>query len=484
MKRILILAALVSTSVFADKTNQYDYAYGPEGIVSGVAGFALARTFNAEDIAGLESVDDICVGNGRIYIADSVSSWIYVLDARDYSLITSIKLIRDENNRIVVIPGTSEQLMLRRPEGVFLSEDLNELYIADTGSERIIVVNSDTYTLKRVITRPDNMAGITNFKPSKIAVDSSGRIYFVVPGSYEGIVELNPDGQFSRFYGVNKPEINPLDYFWKSIATKSQKSKMAKTFAPSFSNLDIDNEGFVYAVTYDAASAKKIFRFNAKGENVIREEGYIKLRGDLTRFYVNKNVASAFTGISSTSFGVYAVVDKNYGRVFVYDFDGYMLTVFSKLGYMKGDLRDPSDIVWNGYDILVGDKTLGAFHVYTPTDFGKAALQATEKYYYGDWEEATAYFEKAIRLNANFYSGYSGIGRSFYMKRNYRQAMYYFKKASDSNMYSQAFNGYRGLWIQKHFVWFIIVVLAAVVAVIYSELRYLRKNSDISGGTL
>jgi DNA-binding beta-propeller fold protein YncE len=454
---LVLMLAPVEKIEAADKTNQYDYAYGNRAIINSVAGFGLARTIDA-------SADAISVGNGKLYLADSNASVIQVLSAADYSLITTIT--------------GGDSFGLTKPEGLYLSEALAELYIADTGAERILVLDAENYTLKRIITRPANMAGLTNFRPAKIAVDTSGRIYCVVSGSYEGLLELNPDGAFSRYFGVNTPEINLLDYFWKSIASRDQKQKMAKTFAPPFSNLDIDREGFVYAVTHDTASEKMIFRFNAKGENVIREEGYIDLRGDLTRSYVNKDVASAFTGISVAGFGAYAVVDRSYGRVFVYDFDGYMLTVFSKLGDTKGDLREPASIAWNGYDLLVGDTGTGKMYVYTPTDFGRAALAATEYYNRGDWERATAYFEEAIGLNANFYAGYSGVGRNYLMRREYEQAMYDFKMASDTKMYSQAYNGYRGAWIQKNFVWFLAAVIVLVLGVIFSEVRYARKRGE------
>ena len=464
----LLLLATGIASAWADKTNQYDYAYGIDGVINSVAGFELARTIDGTALpVPLESVNAVHCGGGKIYLTDSTLSRVHILDAEDYFWITAINTFDD---------GNGGQITLKNPEGIFLSEELGELYIADTGAERIVVLDAETNSLKRLITRPANMAGVTNFKPSKIAVDTTGRIYFVVQGSFEGIVELNPSGDFSRFYGVNKPEINLLDYFWKSIASKDQKSKMAKTFAPSFSNIDIDNEGFVYAVTADTASEKMVFRFNAKGENVIREEGYIDLRGDMTRFFENRTVSSAFTGIAVTDFGAYAVVDRSYGRVFVYYFDGYMLTVFSKLGDMKGDLRDPSSIEWNGYDILVSDKTLSRVYVYTSTAFGQAALMATEYFNKGDWEQATKYFEEAIDLNANFYAGYSGVGRNYLMRRDYETALYYFKMAGDTGMYSQAYNGYRGIWIQKYFVWFIVLALLGTGGIIYSEIRYARKN--------
>ena len=44
-------------------------------------------------------------------------------------------------------------------------------------------VHRDTYVHKRTIEKPENMSGVSEFKPSKIAVDTSDRIYIVVQSS-------------------------------------------------------------------------------------------------------------------------------------------------------------------------------------------------------------------------------------------------------------------------------------------------------------
>jgi hypothetical protein len=55
--------------------------------------------------------------------------------------------------------------------------------------------------LKRFFGKPENMTGTSGLKPSKVAVDHSGRIYLVVQSSYEGIIELNKDGSFQGISG-------------------------------------------------------------------------------------------------------------------------------------------------------------------------------------------------------------------------------------------------------------------------------------------
>ncbi|MFN2831522.1 hypothetical protein ACKUFH_25425, partial [Escherichia coli] len=87
------------------------------------------------------------------------------------------------------------------PEGVFIHEKEQEIYIADTGNKRIVVLDLENYGLLRIIGEPAELSGVTQFNPSKITVDLANRIYVVVQSSYEGILELTRDGEFSGYYG-------------------------------------------------------------------------------------------------------------------------------------------------------------------------------------------------------------------------------------------------------------------------------------------
>ena len=469
----VLVLALLTTPVQAERTGRFNYTWGPDGINDTVAGFTIARVIDESHMPiPMERVDDVAIGGGRVFIADSGTGRVNVLDAVDYSYITSIRLIRDEDGRIVIIEETNEQLMLDSPEGVFFSEGLNRLYIADTGAERIVVLDGDTFGLIDIITRPDNMVGHTAFRPSRLVVDASGRITFVVSGSFEGMVVLEADGSFARYFGTTRPFMSPVEYLWRSFATQEQRQQMALTFAPAFTCVAIDPDGFIFAVTADNASQETVFRFNARGDNVIRDE--MGAFGEL--FIVGGLSMSEFVSVGVTDFGVYALLDRTFGRVFVYDFDGYLITLFGQLGDARGDLRDPSALAWNGYDILVGDRAMGVLNVYTPTRFGMAALTANQAYHEGRWEEANRYFREAVSLNATFNSAYSGIGRNLLMQRRYSEALYYFRLSIDMDGYSRAWAGRRGEIIERWFPLIAVIVVALAALIIASEARYLKKS--------
>ncbi len=445
-------------------------------VIESPSAFVLERTIDSNSIPGFafQGCDDVCTSaDGRIFITDKKASRVNVFDA-DGQYLKSIKTIWNAEGAIQ-LDEDGNQMILSGPEGTYVHEKNRELYVADTGNARILVLDLDTYTLKREILEPEGMTGTTVFKPSKVAVDEADRIFAVVQSSYEGIIEMAADGSFIGYYGVNVPTINYVEYFWKSIATDSQKEKMAKTYAPAFNNVAIDGEGFVMAVTYDAAADDMIFRLNSKGENVIREEGNTWLIGDIIS---NGNeINSQFVDIAVTDYGTYAVVDQARGRIFIYDFDGELLIAFGSLGNLKGQLKTPTGAAWLGNKLLISDSTLACVYMLSPTAFGEAMLNGSREYYNGNWDTALTWFEKAVSLNSNYDVGYTGIGKNYLMKDEYEKALYYFKQGINREYYSKAYYGYRGIQLKDHFGIVAAVAVILIGLLIWSEIRYNRKHN-------
>ncbi len=483
MKRImlLLLAALMlfsSCTAFAadGSSNVYQgYTYDFfRNIKSTPAPFVLAQVIDSTSVTKtgrtIETVTDVATSeDGRIFIVDRINSIIYVLDENGQYQ-SFIKNVKDENKKNAQING--QNVSLGSPEGVFYHEKADELYVCDTGNQRILVLDgANNYAFKRAILRPDNMTGMTEFKPSKITVDNADRIYVVVQSSYEGIIELNEDGTFSRYFGVNEPQINMIDFLWKSIASDAQKEKMGKTYAPAFNNVTLDGEGFVMAVTSDSASADKVFRLNYAGANVLREMGNTMVIGDLA----TEN-PSAFADIAVKPYGTYALVDKTYGHVFLYNFDGELLCVFGSKGSAVGQFKTPTSIAWLGDKLIIGDADLKAAYIYEPTDFGSALLKAGEAYYNGDWDIATAHFEEVLRLCANLETAYVGIGKNLLMKEDYEGAMYNFKLGNNREFYSKAYKGHRTNVMKDNFWVIAVVAVLFIGAVLWSEVAYHQKQ--------
>ena len=201
---------MLQNIVFAQNTVEttYNYNWWGNGIED-IPFFELYKTIDKEAMGDitLSGMDDVTVVGDRIYIIDTTESRLNVFNT-EFELINSIKVVRNAEGKIAIDPKTKSQVTLKNPEGVFIHEQNEEIYIADTGNERIVVLNEKDFTLNRIITKPANMVGQTSFKPSKVAVDRINRIYIIVQSGFEGIIELNNDGEFNRYFGVNKPKVN------------------------------------------------------------------------------------------------------------------------------------------------------------------------------------------------------------------------------------------------------------------------------------
>lgn len=478
---LLIVVFCMPNYVYAKNTIETTYMYDDWiRVVENIPFFEIYKEINQDNMGDikLSSMDDVSVAGDRIYIVDSVESRVNVFD-KELELIESIKLIRTKENKIAIDSSTNQQVSLGSPEGIFIHGQENEIYIADTGNQRIVVLNEDDFTFKRIINRPKNMVGQTVFNPSKIVVDRINRIYVVVQSGFEGLIELEPTGEFSRYFGVNNPVINILEYFWREQASEEQRARMDKVLAPSFNNISLDQEGFIYATTEDSSAIDNVFRFNPKGENVLRDVANTKIMGDYsedTQLTGSGIRVSKFIDIAVTDYGAYALLDREKGRIFIYSFDGELMNIFGGKGHIKGQTLMPTSIDWIDGNLIVTDKQAKTAYIYKQTDIGKISLQAAEAYYNGEWDKSTELLLEAVSMNRNYLMAYTMIGKSYLMKEDYETAMYYFELAGNSRDYSAAFNGYRAIWVQDNFIWLFSLLILAVGGIIFSEVRYHKKK--------
>lgn len=512
MKKVLVfvlftvfsLVAFVSKPAYAkdELKNSYIYNFWGEAVPS-APGYELERVINVKEYKGLynafSSLQDIFVTDDRIFLVDKsitpdVPSQIIILD-HDFNFIERFYLLKDQDGKIFSYydqaTGQMVQDRIIGPEGIFVTKD-GDLYVADTAyrdknddpnaipGARIIHFSiaydrrgNPFYYVKRIIRQPENMIGKTEFLPSKLVVDKADRIYAVVRGGNEGIIELNADGSFSRYFGVNKMRVNLVDYFWKRFASDVQKEKMTKVYAPPFNNLDMDADGFIYATSSDQNTIDFIKRINPSGEDVLVRRGYFSPSGDL-----QGSTTTVFVSVSVNDYGMYALLDETTGHVFIYNFDGELLTIIGEKGSTKGSSIQPVDVAWLGDKILVADAKNGRISVYRPTEFGKLVLDATKAYYQGEWDLAGNLWLEVINHNANYDIAYVGYGKMLYMNEQYKEAKDYFKLGNNRTYYSMAFKKYRNDILRDNFWLFITPIVLAAVWVVYTEYKYNRKGGS------
>lgn len=486
---IFFLLLLPSIRVEASSFPSYNYDFFRDTVPSKPS-FDVERIVYIGDLEGVYNFGDIAdldSSNDRVFIADKTGSQVVVTD-HDLEFVTRITLLKDIDGNIVM--NGDKQERISKPEGVYVTKD-GDLYIADTGydnpeiegtSGRIIQLspgidpknNNPFYYLKRIIYEPQNMVSSNQFIPQKIAVDNANRIYTIIKGGNEGIIEMNPDGTFSRYFGTTQIRVNLWNYFWKQLASDEQRQKMNLTFAPPYNNLDIDKNGFIYTTNSDPDVIDKIQRINPSGINVIREFGYFKPIGDIKQS--NSQKPSIFSAISVNEFGMYAALDSQNKKVFVYNFDGELLFILGEGGGYEGALNKPSDVAWVKDKIIVSDEVNRSIIVYKPTRFGEEVLRATEAYENGQWDVAGEHWQEAIKLNANYDIAYVGYGKILYMQEAYEEAMENFKLGNNRSYYSMAFREHRNTILQENFLLFISPLILLVGWVLVTEMIYNRKE--------
>jgi DNA-binding beta-propeller fold protein YncE len=196
-------------------------------------------------------------------------------------LATGNLLVADTgNNRVVVLDSEGkvkfeiggEQAGLLGPEGIFVDQN-GDIWVADTGNERIAVFTAEG-VFKAEHKKPDSTyLTEVEFTPSKLVVDKRGFIY-IVTGSKNNLGVLVIDGseRFRGFFGRTKVRFNLRRLIARVFATKAQRKRMLLVQPAPLGNLFLDPQGFIYAVS-PVLSLDQIQRLNSVGTNVYGDIG-------------------------------------------------------------------------------------------------------------------------------------------------------------------------------------------------------------------
>ena len=412
------------------------YSYSKEGgLLKDAAAYVPYKTLQGRDL-GLENLNKptdlfLDTTEQRLYIADTGNNRIVScsLDFADVSVIDSF--------------ATEEgQEGFKAPGGVYKRDGL--LYVADTENNRVVSLDGQNRLVKSY-GRPESpqFSQTVEYKPLKVAVSSQGDIYIISDGIFEGIINIDTEGVFQGYAGMNLVKPSPWDLFWRAVSTKKQRESMAAFLPVTFFNFDLDGEGFLLATSQlenNGGSALK--RLNPGGNDVMRTiDGPIT--GDKGDLYSGKNTGNtAFSDVCSIGSGMIACTDRVRGRVFLYSGDGRLMFAFGGTGEQYGCLTGPSAIDSDGYDLYVLDAVQNSINIYTPTDYGKSLLLGEEHFTVGDYDASEASYQAAFQHNSNCEAAYLGIGKAQLLRGETAAAMKSFMLSGHQDYYGKA--------LQKH----------------------------------
>ena len=457
-----LLTSIITVNVSAAVTDTY--VYNKDGETEPAPSPAqLTYSIRGEDlgIGSFNEPQDLCFSaSGKLYIADT------------------------KNNRIVIINGVGEPTQnvkivnsfvnngnvdtFNSPSGIFVDDNEN-LFISDTNNARIIKLSAQG-DLLQIVYSPENeiLQEDFVFKPTKLVVDAYNQIYAISNGYNAGLMEFDPNGTYTQSMGAPQVVKSLIDQFWQSFQTKAQRERTKNYVPTEYSNIAIDDEGFLFVTTatYDGSGdsiPKQLRKLNAKGTDVLNRVG--NPSGDTIDSGETYKGNSAFSDVCVLEYGDFAMLDQNRGRVFVYNSVGELLYEFGGPGSISGAIQLGTAVGYYENCYYVLDASKMQITVFELTEYGKLLNAVAKARKEIDFETEKSLWEQILSRNINCTMAMRGLGNAAYKAKNMKLAMEYYKLAGDREEYSKAYAVVRRSWIENN-IWiiFAVIVVAGALA--------------------
>jgi len=402
-----------------------------------------------------------CEGRHEIYIVDTGNQRILVTD-EEFNLIR----IFDE------LSWQGKAYQMQKPSGIYVTDE-GTMYIADQGNAELIICNQDGVILKRYDKPESNLIDQTQeYKPNKVVVDENGKIFIQGVGVYQGLIYLKPDGSFVKYFGPNKVEMTfkrIIMKMWKTILS-DKASKNMQSFNPiEYGNIFMAKNGFIYATAAASENnSKLIVQLNPIGVDVDRLKKPV--------WYEN----ATFADITVDDEGIITVVDGKTGRIYQCDKNGQLMFAFGGIGEQLGLFKIPTSIIEVGDKLYVLDSEKRNITCFKLTSFGEKVRTAISLYNMGLYEESIKPWEEVTRQNANYLLAYTGMGKAYYQLGKYELAMKNYRLANDRSNYSTAYKEYSLQVMRSNFG--LVIAGIALACLVYRILKFVVKKHGIRKG--
>jgi DNA-binding beta-propeller fold protein YncE len=421
--------------------------------VRSVNGYLYVDSIDGTDMptGAFNTPEDIFIADDdTIYLVDTGNSRIIHLEPKTHKL---LGVIGTEDG-----PG-----LLNEPKGIFVKPD-GTIYVADTKNQRIAIFDKSGKFI-RDLKAPDSplLGKDFQYSPSKVILDKRDYMFVVSDGNTQGLMQIDQKGEFKGFFGANHVGFSWKRLFVKLVATKEQQQQLSTVKALAFSNVDQDQDGFIYTTTL-GVDVNQIKRLSPVGVDTLPSG---KQYGDL--FVDGPFETTQFVDVTVNKEGLITGLDLQTSKVFQYDKLGNLLFAFGGNGDQDGLFTTPSSIDQTSDGMIyVVDKGRNRIDRFRTTPFADLVHKASKMYVEGRYEESESLWNEILKLNANFDMAYFAIGKSLYKSERYKEAMEYFQLARAKTEYSDAFREYRKEYAREHFG-----IISGVILLLIIALRYL-----------
>ncbi len=468
-------------------------AYGADAVVDAMQ----MGVGNISNIPNFKSASDIVTDNeANVYIADKGNNRIVILD-KYYSAKAIISEYVDEN-------GVKQTF--KEPQGLFvtnpelMSDGSSHIYVCDTANFRVVVFDRD-YNYVKTIEKPESaILSKDAFKPCAIAVDIYGRIFITSTATYEGVIVLSNEGDFTGFIGVQKVTYSLMDMIWRRFQSREERQSAVKNLAIPYNNITVDNDGFVYVTTNTSDSAElknqyssirsksasysPVKKLNSAGTEIMKRNGFFDPGGEVD--VLTAEDVSQIIDVAAGKEGSWTILDKKRSRMFTYDQNGNLLFAFGDVGDQLGNGEDfvamTYQVINDVYYLLLLDNSTSGFRltVFSPTPYYDTIINALKNHRDHNYSESIFYWQDILTQNNNFDLAYIGIGKALFSQGKYEEAQEMLSAACETNYHNKAFLEIRKAVIQKYLLWIVIAVIVLVVLVVKFFGYAKKKNKATS----
>ncbi|MCR5432569.1 MAG: gluconolactonase [Lachnospiraceae bacterium] len=456
----------------------YNYNYW-EDIVKTPAAYTPEGSVGGIDVGttAFKEPRDFCISEeGEIYVADTGNDRIVVLDGH----MTKVNRIIDT----FTVNGDEDRFSA--PYGVCISEN-GELFVADSNNARVVVLTPQG-EYKRVVKEPKSeiLEDDFAFIPLKVTVDYANRIYVISKGAFEGILVFEADGTFSGYFGTIDVKISVWEKFWRRFASKEERSNTQLYIPTEFTGIDVDSEGFIYASNIDSEGKQAVRRLNPQGNDVVQKGENANVGGDIrTGTYGDYSGPSEIVDVVYRNKGMYSILDRKRGRIFTYDKEGNLLYIFGGIGLQDGTFQTPVAIEQNAEEILVLDAGRNVIMKFRETNYGNLINDAVGLRFDGDEKQAIEKWKEVLRLDENNELANNGIGKAYLTAGDNEKAMHYFELGMNKEYYSIAYKRYRNKILADNLGWILTGVIVLIFAgIVINKIKNKKKGINREEGLL
>lgn len=426
------LMGLIPLTVSAESAATYTYTPGVDG--------GWVRTQDAYQVTQvilqevtLTGPQDMLIRDGILYIADTGSGRVVL-----YDLAT----------QRVSEWGVGE---LTSPAGLFLTED-KQLYVADNVAGQVVLFNEKGEVTRRY-GRPATVTfgSDATYRPSKLVVNDSGTIYVVSEGSYDGMIQLDAEGEFLGYFGYNNNPLTAWDYIAEYFFTDEMKAQLTNRVPYSFKNAAIDDKGMIYTVT-QAAEGNALKKHDVAGHNLLQnnmvdEKDFVDVCvGPGRRIYTATGTGLLFEYDESGE-----VLFTLGGRAIAEERNGVFTTVSAITCDENGRL-------------YVLDAERGLVHILKATDYAENYHDAIDLYNSGDYAGSALLWQHIKAVGGTSFYAENYLAQCLFEQGDYAGAAAHYRQAGNTAGYSDAYWQIRNNDIAK-FLPYILLIVAVIFVV-------------------